>query len=46
VLGTQVEMVVDGLESAPTMLSGEVVGDRILVATTTGVTRRYVGRQL
>lgn len=45
VLGTQVEIVIDGLESAPTTLSGEVAGDRILVATGQpgAAWRRYVG---
>jgi SAM-dependent methyltransferase len=45
VLGTRVEIAVEGLESAPTTLSGEVVGDRILLATGQPGTawRRYVG---
>jgi SAM-dependent methyltransferase len=48
VLGTQVEIVVEGLESAPTTLSGEVVGDRILVATGQpgAAWRRYVGARV
>ena len=47
VLGTQVEIVVEGLNAQPTTLAGDVSGDRILAATTTaGVTHRYVGRQL
>lgn len=47
VLGTQVEIVVKGLDAQPTTLAGDVSGDRILAATTTaGVTRRYVGRLL
>lgn len=41
VLGTQMEIVVEGVGT----LTGEVVGDRILVATA-GTTRRFVGRQL
>lgn len=47
VLGTQVEIVVAGLEAQPTTLSGEIVGDRLLLATSSaGATRRYVGRQM
>lgn len=47
VLGTQVEIVVEGLDAKPTTLAGDVSGDRILAATTiAGVTYRYVGRQL
>jgi len=47
VLGTQVEIVVEGLNAEPTTLTGDVSGDRILAATTTaGVIHRYVGRQL
>jgi hypothetical protein len=47
VLGTQVEIVVAGLAAEPTTLSGEIVGDRMLVASTrAGAIRRYVGRQL
>src|SRR5690606_17921262 len=43
-LGNQVEIVVDGLDAQPTKLTGEVSGDRILVALMReGVTRRYVG---
>jgi hypothetical protein len=45
VLGTQVEIVVEGLEGESATLSGEVVGDRMLVATGQPGTswRRYVG---
>ncbi|GFE79112.1 methyltransferase [Steroidobacter agaridevorans] len=47
VLGTQVEIVVTGLDAQPTTLSGEIVGDRMLLATSkAGVIRRYVGREL
>lgn len=47
VLGTQVEIVVAGLEPQATTLSGEIVGDRLLLAATeAGAIRRYVGRQL
>lgn len=46
-LGNQVEVVVDGIDTEPATLTGEVNGDRILVALTReGVTRRYVGSQL
>lgn len=46
-LGKQVEIVVEGIEAQPATLTGEVSGDRILVALTSeGVTRRYVGSQL
>jgi len=47
VLGTQVEFVIEGPGKQSTTLSGEVVGDRILLATTApdGI-RRYVGRQM
>ena len=46
-LGKQVEIVVEGIEAKPATLSGEVSGDRLLVALTShGVTRRYVGSQL
>lgn len=46
-LGNQVELVVDGIDAQPATLTGEVSGDRILVALTReGVTRRYVGSQL
>lgn len=42
--GNRMEMVVKGLEPAPTTLTGEVSGDRLLLATTKGRTlRRYVG---
>lgn len=44
VLGTQVEIVVEGFES---QLSGEIAGDRMLIATTSaGAIRRFVGRQM
>lgn len=47
VLGTQVELVVKGLEAQSTTLSGEIVGDRMLLATSSaGAIRRYVGRQM
>lgn len=47
VLGTQVEIVVEGRDAQPTTLSGEIVGDRMLLATTgAGAIRRYVGRPL
>jgi SAM-dependent methyltransferase len=43
-LGNQVEIVVDGIDAQPAKLTGEVSGDRILVALMKdGVTRRYVG---
>lgn len=43
-LGNQVEIVVDGIEEQPTKLTGEVSGDRILVALMSeGIMRRYVG---
>lgn len=46
-LGNQVEIVVDGLDAEPATLTGEVSGDRLLVAVTrAGVTRRYVGSEL
>jgi hypothetical protein len=46
-LGNQVEIVVDGIDAEPATLTGEVSGDRILVALTrAGVTRRYVGSEL
>lgn len=46
-VGTQVEMTVAGLDAQPVTLAGEVVGDRILVATMhSGATRRYVGRRM
>jgi hypothetical protein len=39
--------VVDGIDAKPATLTGEVSGDRILVALTRdGITRRYVGSQL
>lgn len=47
VLGTQVEIVVKGLDAQPTTLSGEIVGDRMLLAATrAGAVRRYVGQQM
>jgi hypothetical protein len=47
VLGTKVEIVVEGLDAQPTTLSGEIVGDRMLVGTSTGGgIRRYVGREM
>ncbi|HEY0683842.1 MAG TPA: methyltransferase domain-containing protein [Steroidobacter sp.] len=46
-VGNRMEMVVSGLEKHPTTLTGEVSGDRILVAMTKGTAiRRYVGVQL
>lgn len=46
-LGNQVEVVVEGIEAESATLTGEVSGDRILVAMThRGVMRRYVGSQL
>lgn len=43
-LGNQLEVVVDGIDAEPATLTGEVNGDRILVALTrAGTTRRYVG---
>ncbi|WP_218042546.1 SAM-dependent methyltransferase [Steroidobacter gossypii] len=43
-VGNRMEMVVQGLESDPTTLTGEVSGDRLLLATTKARTlRRYVG---
>lgn len=42
--GNRMEMVVQGLAAGPTILSGEVSGDRLLLATTKASTlRRYVG---
>lgn len=47
VLGTQVEIIVEGLDAQAITLSGEIVGDRMLLGTTTpGAIRRYVGRQM
>jgi hypothetical protein len=46
-LGNQVELVVDGIDTERATLTGEVIGDRLLVAMTRqGVTRRYVGAQM
>ena len=46
-VGTQLEIQVAGLDAKPVTLSGEVAGDRILVAAmNSGATRRYVGRRM
>ncbi len=42
--GNRIEMVVQGLGAEPTILTGEVSGDRLLLATTkAGTLRRFVG---
>jgi SAM-dependent methyltransferase len=47
VLGTQIEIVVEGLDAQRSTLRGEIAGDRMLLASTkNGVIRRYVGRQM
>lgn len=43
-VGKQLEMVIEGLDTQPVTLTGELVGDRLLVGLTRdGSTRRYVG---